>query len=94
MTNDGLTKTPAASSSTAAAPSTGSGYDYLTLVAWLTLLSVVTLNTEIGMPIVFMFTCFVKMTRVILMIYLVYFWIKVIRKMLIYSTVLPNKIIS
>ena len=92
MTNDDLTKTPAA-----AAPSTGSGYGYLALVTWLALLSVVALNTEIGMivsvlleirmPIVFLFTCFVKMTRVISMIYLVYFWIKVIRKMLIFSTV-------
>ena len=90
MTNNDLAKTSdVAASSAAAAPSTGSGYDYLAFVICLLLLSVVDLNIEIDMiviSIMFLLICFVKMARVISMIYLVYFWIKVIRKMLIYST--------
>ena len=87
-TNDVPIKNTAASSSF-----TESGYAYISLVTWFALLSIIVLNTEIGslasvllesesgIPIVFFVICFVNM------FYLPYFWIKVIRKMLIYSTI-------
>ena len=85
MTNDVIIKNTAASSS-----STDSGYAYIFPV--FALLSFVVLNTEIellvsvllefesGIAIVFFVICSVNI------LYLLYFWIKVFRKMLIYST--------
>ena len=90
MTNNDIIKNSGATSSSAE-----SGY-----VTWLALLFVVVMNAEIdmlvsvfleiSMPIVFIHTCFVfvKIARVFSMFYLAYFWIKVFRKMLIYSTVM------
>ena len=87
MTNDAIIKNTAASSS-----STDSGYAYIFPVNWFALLSIVVLNTEIellvsvllefesGIAIVFFVICSVNI------LYLSYFWIKVFRKMLIYST--------
>ena len=88
MTNDVIIKNTAASSS-----STDSGYAYNFIVSSFALLSTVFLNTEIGLlasvlleyesgiTIVFFVTCSVNI------LYLINFWIKVFRKMLIYSTI-------
>ena len=85
MTNDTIIKNTVASSSE-------SGYVYIFIVSWFALLSTVFLNTEIGLlasvlleyesgiAIVFFVNCSVNI------LYLPYFWIKVFRKILIYST--------